>query len=60
MSNLVLKDDEARASGFCGRLRPDGSQHKVLVEEKEKRRTGFSTGCSEIRRIDYGGFVPGW
>lgn len=26
----------------------------------KRGRKGISTGCSEIRRIDYGGFVPSW
>lgn len=51
VSNSVLKDDEARASGFCGRLRPDWSQHKVLVEEKEKRRTGFRQAAVKLGEL---------
>lgn len=51
VSNPVLKDDEARASGFCGRLRPDWSQHKVLVEEKEKRRTGFRQAAVKLGEL---------
>lgn len=51
VSNSVLKDDEARASGFCGRLRPDWSWHKVLVEEREKGRTGFRQAAVKLGEL---------
>lgn len=51
VSNSVLKDDEARASGFCGRLRPDWSRHKVLVEEREKGRTGFRQAAVKLGEL---------
>lgn len=67
VSNSVLKDDEARASGFCGRLQPDWSGHKVLVEEWEKGRTGFRQAVVKLGELtmaalfltgDMGGGVP--
>lgn len=36
---------------FCGRLRPDWSQHKVLVEEKEKGRTGFRQAAVKLGEL---------
>lgn len=51
VSNSALKDDEARASAFCGRLRPDWSGHKVLVEETEKRRTGFRQAAVKLGEL---------
>lgn len=45
---VCWKTTEREPQVFCGWLRPDWSQHKVLVEEKEKRRTGFRQSAVKL------------